>query len=199
MSLYKTIKPFILASASPRRQEMLRIIGLEFQVKAAAVDERLLPGESPEDYVLRVSGEKVKAINADAPESWVVAADTIVVVGTQILGKPKDSVSALVMLKRLSGRRHRVLTGFCVSSLKLNRTIQHISETEVCFNDLSDEVLDAYVKTGDPLDKAGAYGIQAFGGVLVKEINGSYTNVVGLPLAEVTNELLGLGIITPSP
>jgi len=186
----------MLASASPRRQEMLRCLGLEFQVKAAAVDEKLLPTESPEEYVLRVSGEKAQAVSAALPESWVVAADTIVVLGGEILGKPDNRATALAMLKRLSGRRHRVLTGFCVSSLKLKQVISQLAETEVCFNDLSDEALEAYVKTGDPLDKAGAYGIQSFGGVLVKEIIGSYTNVVGLPLAELINELLRLGIIT---
>jgi len=174
---------------------MLRRTGLEFQVKAAAVDEGRFPAESPEEYVLRVSGEKAKGISASVPETWVVAADTIVVLGSDILGKPEDGAAALAMLKRLSGKRHRVLTAFCVRNVKQNRMISQLAETEVRFNDLSDEMLEAYVKTGDPLDKAGGYGIQSFGGVLVKEIIGSYTNVVGLPLAELTNELLTLGII----
>jgi septum formation protein len=198
MALYKTRVPFILASASPRRQEMLRSLGLEFQVKVAAVDEGLLPAEAPEAYVLRVCGAKAKAVSALAPEAWVVAADTIVVVGMEILGKPADKAAALVMLKRLSGIRHRVLTGFCVSNLIRHATSQQISETEVYFNDLSDAALEAYVQTGDSLDKAGAYGIQSFGGALVKKITGSYTNVVGLPLAEVSNELLRLGVICPA-
>nr|MBF0221639.1 septum formation inhibitor Maf [Desulfobulbaceae bacterium] len=197
MPLYKTLKPFILASASPRRQEMLRSLGLDFQVRAAEVDECLLAEESPEKYVQRVAGEKAKAIAVTVPEVWVIAADTAVVIADEVLGKPSDSSAALAMLKQLSGKRHRVLSGFCISCFQQNRSVQQISETEVWFNDLSDDILAAYVKTGDPLDKAGAYGIQSFGGVLVKEIFGSYSNVVGLPLAEITNEMLRLGIIGP--
>lgn len=199
MPLYKTLKPFILASASPRRQEMLRSLGLDFQVEAAEVDERLLVGETPENYVLRVAGEKAQTIAVTAPEAWVVSADTAVVIGDEVLGKPDDSISALAMLKRLSGKRHRVLSGFCISCFQQDSTLQQLSETEVWFNDLSDAIWEAYVATGDPLDKAGAYGIQSFGGVLVKEIVGSYSNVVGLPLAEITNEMLRLGIIGLGP
>ena len=198
MSLYKTRQPFILASASPRRQEMLRTLGLDFQVAAADVDELLLSGESPEEYVLRVAAEKAQVIAETSPEAWVVAADTAVIVGSDILGKPSGRAAALAMLKQLSGKTHRVLTGFCISCFHQKKTVQQISETAVCFNDLTDDVLEAYVKTGDSLDKAGAYGIQSFGGVLVKEITGSYSNVVGLPLAEITNQLLRLEVIAPA-
>ncbi len=130
MSLYKTRQPFILASASPRRQEMLRSLGLDFQVAAADVDERLLSGESPEEYVLRVAAEKAQVIAATSPEAWVIAADTAVVVGSEILGKPDDSDSALAMLKQLSGKKHRVLTGFCLRCHKQNKTIQEKTELD---------------------------------------------------------------------
>lgn len=196
--MFKTEIPFVLASASPRRQQMLSRLGLEFTVKAVAVDERVLPDEAPEAYALRVAVNKADAVGKRVPDCWVVAADTAVVVGTDILGKPGDEDAALAMLKRLVGKSHKVLTGFCISCGADKRSVRYVAETVVWFNDLPEAALGAYVRSGDPLDKAGAYGIQSFGGVLIKKIQGSYSNVVGLPLAEVTRELLRLGIIVPS-
>ena len=187
----------ILASASPRRKEMLQDLGLDFEVLPANVDETVQPGESPQEFVQRAASEKAMDIAADHPDAWVLGADTIVVYEGDILGKPGDANDAIKVLKRLSGQMHRVFTGFCLQWKQDNFAVSHVIATEVYFASFSEETAHAYVYTGEPLDKAGAYGIQGRGGVLVEKINGSYSNVVGLPLAETIEELLHYGVIVP--
>ena len=169
----------ILASQSPRRTEILRQAGIPFVVRPVNVDETLLPGEFPEPYVKRVAQQKAAAATG-GPDDIVLAADTVVVVGTEILGKPADRADALRMLEALSGREHRVLTGICLR--RSAETILDLSETRVWFLPLDRREIDEYVATGEPMDKAGAYAIQGLASKFIHRIDGSYTNVVGLPI-----------------
>lgn len=187
--------PLILASASPRRREMLAVLGLDFVVEAAGVNEQVLPGEEPQAFVVRVARDKALLVGDRHPGVWVLAADTVVVLAGDILGKPLDAEDAVLMLERLSGREHAVWTGFCLYQSGLGAPHCRTVRTEVRFAELTDPVIRAYVGSGDPLDKAGGYGIQSFGGFMVADIRGSYSNVVGLPLAEVLAEMTALGII----
>ena len=195
--LFRTNVRLILASASPRRKEMLAKLGLDFEVLAAEVDELPLNGESPQDFVLRAAIEKASDIAGNHPDAWVLGADTIVVHRGDILGKPKDAGDALKLLMRLSGQMHKVLTGCCLKWEQKNISVSQVIATDVYFSAFSEAIAAAYVATGEPLDKAGAYGIQGCGGVLVEKINGSYSNVVGLPLAETVDEMLRYKIIQP--
>lgn len=174
---------------------MLAGLGLTFTVEAAEADEQALAGESPQAFVLRVAKDKAQIVAARNPGAWILAADTVVVLDSTMLGKPADAEDAVRMLRRLSGRGHEVWTGFC---LRREGTIGHVCravKTVVQFADLPEPVIRSYVGTGDPLDKAGSYGIQSQGGFMVQEISGSYSNVVGLPLAEVVTEMTALGLI----
>jgi septum formation protein len=195
--LFQTNDRLILASASPRRKEMLTDLGLDFEIMTAQVDEEVQHGESPEEFVKRAAIEKALDISRKQPDAWVIGADTIVVHDEEILGKPKDGNDAQRKLMRLSGTMHRVLTGFCLQREIDEKTISRVVATEVYFSPFTEEIAAAYVATGEPLDKAGAYGIQGRGGFLVEKINGSYSNVVGLPLAETIKELLRLKVIEP--
>jgi len=192
---FQTMLPLILASASPRRQEMLAGIGLQFRVEAAEADERVLPGEAPQAFVIRIAKDKAKIVADRYPGTWILAADTVVVQDGDILGKPVDTEDAVSMLKRLAGRGHEVWTGFCLCRSGEPQQVCRAVKTEVQFTDLPDPVIRAYVRSGDPLDKAGSYGIQSQGGFMVQGIRGSYSNVVGLPLAEVLSEMTALGLI----
>jgi septum formation protein len=176
---------------------MLAKLGLDFEVLAAEVDEVPLNGESPQDFVLRAAIEKTSDIAGNHPDAWVLGADTIVVHRGHILGKPKDAGDALKLLMRLSGQMHKVLTGFCLKWEQENISVSQVIATEVYFSAFSEAIAAAYVASGEPLDKAGAYGIQGYGGALVEKINGSYSNVVGLPLAETVDEMLRYKIIQP--
>jgi septum formation protein len=173
---------FVLASASPRRRELLAGLGLRFDVRAADVDETPRPGEPPADLVERLAGAKAAAVGATRREV-VIAADTVVVVDGDTLGKPVDGDDAARMLRRLGGRTHHVLTGVAVR-LGAALTTQVVA-TEVTFRPLTEDDVAWYVATGEPLDKAGAYAIQGAGGLFVERIDGSYHNVVGLPLAQL--------------
>ncbi len=196
-TFFRTRKRLILASASPRRRQMLKNLGLDFEVLVSEVDEAVQAGEAPQDFVQRAAMEKATAIAVKHPDAWVVGADTIVVHDGDILGKPSDKKDALKVLMRLSGQMHRVYTGFCLQQEQENFSISRVVATEVYFSTFTQEVAAAYVATGEPLDKAGAYGIQGCGGVLVEKINGSYSNVVGLPLAETIAELLHCDVMQP--
>jgi septum formation protein len=165
-------------------------------VTVADVAEIHLEGELPADFVRRLANDKAMAVGVDHPEVWVIGADTVVVVDNEILGKPSDPEDALAMLIRLAGRTHEVWTGFAICRGS-SEVVRQAVRTEVKFVEASHDVLAAYVATGEPLDKAGAYGIQGQGGVLVERIDGSYSNVVGLPMAELVEELLRLAVITP--
>jgi septum formation protein len=182
----------VLASGSPRRRELLERLGLSFDVLPADVDESPRPGEEPRGYVLRLAREKAERVAerlaGRRPFSVVLAADTAVVLGEEILGKPGNGREAEAILSRLSGNDHRVLTGVAVAQAAGVEST--VVETRVRFRVLSAEEIRWYVATGEPLDKAGAYGIQGVGGAFVRAIEGSASNVVGLPLVE-TLELLG--------
>jgi len=170
----------ILASGSPRRRELLAGLGVEFTVRPVQVDESALPGEAPADHVLRLAREKSQA--RIGPRELVLAADTIVVIDGEILGKPSDAATAREMLRRLAGRRHNVLTGVSLILAESKGQVDGVASSEVSIGDLSDEEIRWYVDTGEPLDKAGSYAIQGLGALLVTEMVGNYTNVVGLPL-----------------
>lgn len=186
----------ILASASPRRRELLDQLGVCYTCDPAHIDETQRVGEGPSDYVQRMAQEKAQTVAAryPAPAFAVLAADTAVVIDDTVLGKPRDRVDALGMLARLSGRRHAVLTAICC----MGATGMHCAlvETAVEFVTLSREICEAYLDTTEPWDKAGAYGIQGLAGAFVHAIQGSYSSVVGLPLCETWQLLSANGIAT---
>jgi septum formation protein len=187
-------KPIILASNSSRRRELLKQIGLTFSAGPADVDERPLPGEGAETYAVRVALDKARVAAGKAEEGIVIAADTIVVLDDTILGKPADAGDAERMLGMLSGRMHRVISGLAVTDAKTGRSRTGMAVTTVWFRDLTTDEIQAYVSTGEPLDKAGAYGIQEKGALLVRKIDGCYFNVVGLPLSLLGELLRDFGI-----
>ena len=185
----------VLASASPRRRDLLREIGLCFVVEPSAVEEAPLNGEAPEAQVCRLAREKAWDVAGRHPDSWVLGADTIVVIDGRILGKPSDVDEARAMLGTLAGRTHVVFTGYALvhSRLPEGERVRFV-RSEVYIRALSDEEIARYVNTGEPMDKAGAYAIQGIGSGIVERVSGSYTNVVGLPLCEVARDLKELGI-----
>ena len=183
----------ILASGSPRRQEILHNAGFEFAVRPSSVDEDPLPGESPATMVARLAQEKALQVAADAPPgSIVLGADTTVVVDTEILAKPIDTSDAARMLRRLSGRSHCVLTGVCLIEAPDRVAASGCERTEVRFRELSDADIRDYVASGEPFDKAGAYAIQGRASRFVTRIEGCYFNVMGLPVALVETLLASL-------
>ncbi|MBU2547331.1 MAG: septum formation inhibitor Maf [Proteobacteria bacterium] len=184
----------ILASASPRRRELLAWAGVDFEIRPVEIDESVRPGESPEAHVRRLAETKAEQASELSPNLWVLAADTVVVLGDRILGKPADRNDAARMLAALSGRTHRVLTGYClIHRDRDEKYLDHI-RTDVEFRALGREEIEAYLDSGEVWDKAGAYAIQGRGGSLVRFIQGSYTNVIGLPLAEVLDRLRSNGL-----
>jgi septum formation protein len=189
-------KDFVyLASASPRRSELLRQIGVQFEVRPAAISEEPLPGETPEEYVSRLAKAKACAVAAALRESEqapVLAADTAVVLGREILGKPADAAEAARMLERLSGRSHRVLTAVALDCAGEVESL--CSDSEVRFRATTAAERVAYCATGEPLDKAGGYGIQGRAAVFVESLQGSYSGVVGLPLFETAALLTRAGV-----
>ena len=176
----------ILASQSPRRIELMRDAGFDVQVIPADIDESARPGEGPFELVERLARAKAEAVSSAhaAPGETVVAADTIVALDGELLGKPADEADARRMLRALSGKTHQVATGVCIAHGE--RIDSFVDITDVTFYELSDAEIDAYVATGEPMDKAGAYGIQGtYGRMLVERIDGDFYNVVGLPIAKV--------------
>ncbi|MBP8625675.1 MAG: septum formation protein Maf [Syntrophorhabdaceae bacterium] len=186
----------ILASESPRRVDILRSLGVSFSIIPPSINERQKKDESPKDYVSRVSFEKAISVGEHFPEKWIVAADTVVVYKNRIMGKPKNEKDAFRMLKTLGGRWHKVMTGFCVVNISKGITYRDIVETKVFLRDMSDDEILRYINTSEPLGKAGSYAVQGKGGCMVKEIKGSYANVVGLPICEVAEALLSLGVLS---
>ena len=183
---------FILASQSPRRRELLSMLGLTFEIITADIDETMDPGLSVEDAVADVCRRKAQAVGQHHPDRLIVAADTIVVVDGKVLGKPRTEDEARQMLRSLSGRSHTVMTAFCLA--KGDRTETHVEHTNLRFRDLSDAEINAYVATGSPMDKAGAYGIQDQAAIFVEALDGDYYNVMGLPLCSLTKCLREWGI-----
>lgn len=185
----------VLASASPRRSELLGLAGISFTVVPADICEIPLPGEGAVDHVIRLSGEKARAVAAATPGRYFIGADTIVVLDEAILGKPKDTDDARRMLTSLSGRSHQVITAFSVYDKTTDHAISHSVTTEVTFKELDDQEIAAYITTGCPMDKAGSYAIQGGAIHFVRSINGSYSNVVGLPMTELYETLRSLHAI----
>lgn len=189
----------ILASGSPRRRELLRDLGLDFEVHPSQAEEpRPEHGEAPTTYACRMAEMKTLDVAARFPGKTILGADTIVVLGDWIMGKPTDDSDALCMLTALSGKTHQVITGFCVVFPDGSISSKAVS-TDVHMRTSSEVELKSYIATGEPNDKAGAYAIQGTGTFLVTSINGSYTNVVGLPVARVLDVLLSKQVIAPRP
>lgn len=179
----KPMHKLILASASPRRRELLQQIGIDFTVAPADINESVQPGETPEAYVRRMALEKAAAGQAAAPAgSCVLGADTAVVIDGRILGKPLDRADGVAMLQQLGSRTHQVMSGIAVTSAETVR--EALSITDVSFGPVSAAAAEHYWETGEPADKAGGYGIQGLGAVFVRGLSGSYSGVVGLPLYE---------------
>jgi len=185
-------KPFILASASPRREELLSSVGLKFKIIPAHVNEEYLAGENPREHVRRLSLTKAMVIAQKNPVAWVLGADTIVVIDGLILGKPKNKKQAREMLERLSGSEHKVFTGYTLARVadKIYKT--KVVQSAVQFKKITPAEMEWYVSSDEPYDKAGGYAAQGRGASFIKSIRGSYTNVIGLPLCEVLEELRNL-------
>jgi septum formation protein len=188
-------KSFILASASPRRQDLLRSVGLKFKIIPAHVNEEYLAGESPREHVKRLSLSKAMAIAQKYPDAWVLGADTIVVIDGLILGKPKNKKKAREMLEALSDREHKVFTGFTLAHVATKVYKTKVISSAVQFKRISSEEMEWYVSCDEPYDKAGGYAAQGRGASFIKSIRGSYTNVIGLPLCEVMEELQNLKVL----
>ena len=188
----------ILASQSPRRYELLKQMGLDFEVVPSKIIEDFVQSESPREHVIRLAEAKARDVASKHLDRWVVAADTIVYINGSILGKPKCREEAVEMLRRLSGQEHRVLTGFSVFHLERGKSDKEAVQTAVRMKPLTSAEMEWYVKTGEPFDKAGGYAIQGIGSFMIESIQGSYTNVVGLPLCELIQMLNRLGAITIS-
>lgn len=181
------MESIILASKSPRRQELIRNITEDFEVIVSDVEETLPEGISPEEAPVYLAGIKARAVSAIHPDRVVIGADTVVILDGEVLGKPRDAADAHMMLKRLSGRVHTVITG--CSIIKNGRERSFSESTKVGFYSLSDTEIDEYISTGEPFDKAGAYGIQGRAMLFVRGITGDYFNVMGLPVARLGREL----------
>jgi septum formation protein len=182
----------ILASESPRRRQLLEMLGIPHEVVPAAVNERPEPGELPESMAVRLAREKAQSVAQRRPEVPVLAADTVVVVDDQILGKPADAAEAEQMLSLLSGREHRVVTAVALAPPG-GEVLERYDVTRVRFRTLAPEIIAAYVATGEPLDKAGGYGVQGYGAVLIERVDGDFFSVMGLPLRLVVDLLEAAG------
>lgn len=187
----------ILASGSPRRAELLRMLGLDFEIRPAGIDETYLPGEEPGAHAERLAREKAAAIAVDAPGAVVIGSDTVVIVDEDLLGKPADEDEAVRMLLRLQGREHTVATGVAV--VVNGGTESAVERVRVRFRPFDEPVARAYTQTGEPMDKAGAYGIQGYGATLVERIEGDYFSVMGLPVSRLIRILERLGIAYAFP
>ena len=187
-----SVPRIVLASASPRRRELLRLIGVEHEVIPASVDESVQPGEAPRPHAMRLARAKAEAVARSHPDALIIGADTIVVVEGEILGKPADQAAAAAMLKRLGGRTHTVFTAVAVA--RNGRTESDVETVDVTFRDLTDAEIGDYIATGEPLDKAGAYGIQGFGATIVERIEGDYFAVMGLALLRLMRLMARVGV-----
>lgn len=189
------MQTLILASSSPRRKELLENLQLPFEISSSNIDETYDKNLPPEEIVMSLAHQKAQSVAKRRPDAFVIGADTIVVIDGQVLGKPKMVQEAAEMLKKLSGKSHYVYTG--VTIISPTNQVDFFEKTEVVFWDLTEEEINNYLKTGEHFDKAGAYGIQGYGSLLVKKINGDYFSVVGLPVARTIRELKNLGFQLP--
>jgi septum formation protein len=183
------VTPLVLASQSPRRKELLGMLGIPFSVVPASIEENPLPEESPEAFVVRIAKEKGAEVASRVSHSVVLSADTVVTIDGEILGKPVDEQDAVRMLRKLSGRDHWVYTAVCVINQVKEETVEGLDRTRVWFNQIDDAQIFDYLRREDVLDKAGAYGIQGYAGIFIPRIEGNYFNVMGLPLPLVNNLL----------
>ena len=182
----------VLASASPRRRDLLDLIGIAHEVRPANIDETMRPREVPRRHAERLAREKASAIAVRDPDLITIGADTVVVINRKVLGKPADVADAARMLKMLSGREHTVITAVAVARGKKLRSA--VEEVHVKFRRLRDDEIEAYIATGEPMDKAGAYGIQGFGATIVERVEGDYFAVMGLPLVRLVGLLRDVGV-----
>ncbi len=187
----------VLASASPRRKELLASLGIDFRIVPSQAAETLLPNESPRQHVMRLSREKALEVarRNEVPGRWFLGSDTVVLRDETILGKPADAAEAAAMLRSLSGRSHRVLSGYAIYDRSSEKMEVEAVTTRVRFKELTDQEIAGYIATGEPFGKAGAYAIQGIGAFMIPAIEGSYSNVVGLPLCEVVAALERLGAL----
>ncbi len=193
--LWMGTREIILASQSPRRRYLLEQAGLTFTVIPSNVDESRIPVTTPAKYARILAEAKAWEVAGLHPDKWVIGADTIVLIDDMILGKPESRDNARAMLERLSDQTHKVLTGYCVCCRELDKKFSETITTQVRFKHLSEKEIEWYIRTDEPFDKAGAYAIQGLGTFLVKSVNGSYTNVVGLPVCEVIEFLIKEDVI----
>ena len=188
-----TVTPrVILASSSPRRRQLLSLVGIAHQVLPAGIDESYLAGESPTGHAERLAREKAATVAVMAPDAVTIGADTIVVLDGDVLGKPRDAAHAAAMLRRLSGRSHRVITA--VAAVWRGTSVSAVEEVGVTFRTLTDREIAAYIATDEPMDKAGAYGIQGYGATIVERVEGDYFAVMGLALNRLVRLLEQLGL-----
>ncbi len=196
--MYKTVAPLVLASQSPRRRDLLAQMGIKFTLTCADIEERQFVDEPAADFVTRMAREKALAVANDFPDSWILSADTIVVLNGSILGKPEDKNDAVRMLTAIAGNWHQVFTAFTLHHPNKEISVSRLDSSRVKITALSARQVKAYIDTGEPLDKAGSYAVQGIGGAFVEAIEGSPTTVIGLPMPLVIVELLHNHIISLS-
>ncbi len=194
--MFHNDEEIILASSSPRRVEFLKLLGIEFKVIPSTIDEEKYRGFSPREMVSTLSLEKSLNVASKFNNAWVIGADTDVVINNQSLGKPKDKVEEKEMLETLSGRTHQVISSFSLVNLSLNIKDSCITSTDVTFETLSNNLIDAYIKTGEGDDKAGAYALQGISTAFIRSISGSYSSVIGLDLSSLVAMLLKYNVIS---
>jgi septum formation protein len=196
-AIFRNLQPLVLASESPRRMQLLHALGVTFEVAASGVEEEDAREQDPIALVGNRAREKAQAVSKRHQGAWVLSGDTVVALHNRVFGKPANAEQAVAMLQELSGREHQVFTAVCLMRGEPPFMRAGAVRTDVRFRTLSDAEIRAYVRTGEPFDKAGSYGIQGMGAFLVESVHGSYTNVVGLPLVETLEWLLEEHIITP--
>ena len=191
--------PLILASLSPRRRDILNQIGIPFQSVGSRTDEAVQTKMKPTDFACLMATRKAESVKKVHKKRWILAADTLVVINKKMFGKPKDVQECRSMLLDLSGKRHRVITGFCILDPDGNKSHREAVSTRVAVKELSELEIDAYIETAEPFDKAGAYAIQGIGAFMVEGIEGSYSNVVGLPIFEIVRAMIMCGALKGFP
>jgi len=197
-NLISSENPLILASDSPRRRDILTQLRIPFRQVSSNSEEKKAAGDPMKDVCL-IAERKAMAVRPSEPSSWIMAADTVVVLGDNVMGKPTDAREAFAMLTNLDGKSHRVITGLCILSPIGTRALCDSVVTEVRFRDIAESEINAYIATGEPFGKAGAYAIQGIGAFMVEGITGSYTNVVGLPACVLVKALIEAGAIAQFP
>jgi len=198
--MYRMKMPLVLASASPRRRELLGLVGIKFKITPSQIEESELGGADPARTARSYARKKAEAVarqTGDRADCWFLGVDTIVILDREVMGKPADRDQAREFLRKLSGRRHQVITAYCLLKPQGRKRVEKAVSSRVKIRAMAPAEIEAYLDTDEPYDKAGAYAAQGIGASLIVAIEGSYTNVVGLPLAELTMDLLRLGIIEP--